>query len=111
MTTLTTTMIEETDLGRLIGLADMEPQEQEELLSRIGELIMESVMIRAVAELTDDEAIALTSAINACANPEALTALLTARVPDIDSLIREESFAFRNECAELLTKTEHLTAS
>lgn len=93
------------DLGQLLGIADMSAAEQDDTLARIGELIMESVMIRAVSEMDDEEATALANDAKACADAGALAELLHARVPGIDDLIVEESQAFRAECIDLLTKT------
>jgi hypothetical protein len=101
----TETSLSHKDLGYLLGIADMPAAEQDALLAGIGELIMESVMIRAVSSMSDEEASALAKDAAACTDARALAELLHARVPDIDDLILEESQAFREECINLLTKT------
>lgn len=99
------TSLQNKDLGQLLGIAGMSAAEQDDTLSRIGELIMESVMIRAVSEMNDEEAAALAKDASACADAGALAELLHARVPEIDDLILEESQAFRAECIDLLSRT------
>ena len=99
-----TTTLEQKDLGELLGIAELEPAAQEDMLARIGELVMESAMVRAVSEMTDDEASALSAAVAACTDPAQLAEVLKARVPNIDELIQEESAAFRHECIDLLTR-------
>jgi hypothetical protein len=47
-----TTALEQKDLGELLGIAELEPAAQEDMLARIGELVMESAMVRAVSEMT-----------------------------------------------------------
>lgn len=101
----TDTSLVNKDLGQLLGIAGMSEAEQDDTLSRIGELIMESVMIRAVSEMSDEEAAALAKDTAACTDAGSLAELLHARVPNIDDLILEESQAFRAECIDLLTRT------
>jgi hypothetical protein len=99
-----TTALAQKDLGELLGIAELEPNAQEDMLTRIGELVMESAMVRAVSEMTDDEASALSQAVVACNDPAELAKVLQERVPHIDELIAEESEAFRTECIDLLTR-------
>jgi hypothetical protein len=99
-----TTALEQKDLGELLGIAELEPAAQEDMLARIGELVMESAMVRAVSEMTDEEASALSAAVVACTDPAELADVLKARVPNIDELIAEESVAFREECIDLLSR-------
>lgn len=101
----TDTSFDNKDLGQLLGIAGMSAAEQDDTLARIGELIMESVMIRAVSEMNDEEAGTLAKDAAACADAGSLAELLHARVPNIDDLIIEESQAFRAECIDLLTRT------
>jgi len=98
------TVIPKKELGELLGLDALDQAERDQMLEGIGELIMESVIMRAVADMTDEEAEAFAAEITKCADPEMLIEVLAARVPTIDDLIREESEAFRTACTDLMTQ-------
>jgi hypothetical protein len=102
----TSTTGAEQDLGTLLGLADLEPAEQEIMLARIGELVMESVMIRAMSEMTDEEAETVSKEVAACTDAASIAETLAKHIPNIDDLIIEESNAFREECVDLLQRVD-----
>jgi hypothetical protein len=91
-------------LEQFLGLSSLDAAEQEELLVRIGELIMESVLLRAVAELDDAQALKLREDALAADTPEKLVEVLEQHVPNIDTLIEEESTAFKEECVSLISR-------
>ena len=92
------------DLGEMLGLSALSTYERDAMLEGIGELIMESVITRAVADMTDEEAEAFAFDVTQCADPAALADMLAVRVPNIDTLIQEESDAFRAECMDLMER-------
>lgn len=91
----------ELDLVKILGLSGLEGEELENMLSSIGSLIMESVLLRVVAGLTDEEAAALDSYATSNPSPVELYDYMKTRVPELDTLFEEESAAFREECARI----------
>ena len=104
----TTTNIIDTknDLSEILGLAALSERERDDMLEGIGELIMESVITRAVADMSDQEAEIFAQDVAGCADADALSALLERRVPNIDTLIQEESDAFHKECTDLMARVQ-----
>jgi hypothetical protein len=91
-------------LEQFLKISLMDAIEQEGLLVRIGELIMESVLLRAVAELDDTHAEKLREDALVADTPEKLVDVLEQHVPNIDTLIAEESAAFKEECIALISR-------
>ena len=67
MTTTTTHSVEE-----LLGLSGLEGRERDDMLERIGALVMESVFLRVVAGLSDTESVAFGEFAETNPTPEAM---------------------------------------
>lgn len=89
------------DLAGVLGLAGLSGEELEVMLENIGSLIMESVLLRSIGGMTEEEAAALDSYVSTNPSPEDLYDYLTSKVPDLDTIFDEESTAFREECARI----------
>ncbi len=98
---MTNTPIQDMDISEIIGLSGLVGAEQEDMLERIGSLILESVMLRVIAGMSDEEASAFESFVATDPSPEQMNAYIQERVPDIDSIFEEERAAFREECIRI----------
>lgn len=92
----------EANIENILGLSGLKGEELEDMLASIGSLIMESVILRVVAGLTDEEAAALDSYASSNPSPVELYDYMKERVPELDTLFEEESAAFREECVRIL---------
>jgi hypothetical protein len=96
------------DFSQLLGLSEMSDAERDEMLSNIGSLILESVLLRAVATMTEDETNQFTEFVAQDPNPEALLNEMRRVIPDIDTLVAEETEAFKEECARVFARQNQL---
>ena len=106
MTTTTSHSVEE-----LLGLGGLEGRERDDMLERIGTLVMESVFLRVVAGLSDAESVTFGEFADTNPTPEAMYEYLEKIVPDIEDIWKEEVEAFRGECAAVLERQGTLVPS
>jgi len=99
MTTTTTHSVEE-----LLGLSGLEGSERDDMLERISSLVMESVFLRVVAGLSDEESVAFGEFADTNPSPEAMYEYLAKIVPEIEEIWKEEVEAFRGECTAVLER-------
>jgi hypothetical protein len=91
-----------------LGLDLLPPEEREEVVARIGEVIFEGVMFRTVQALDDVKKEALTQLFDAShADPEneqkqeAIQAFIATNVPDFASYLTQEIDALKNAPQDL----------
>ncbi len=106
MTTSTTHSVEE-----LLGLSGLEGRERDDMLERIGTLVMESVFLRVVAGLSDAESLAFGEFADTNPSPEVMYEYLEKIVPEIEDIWKEEVEAFRGECIAVLERQGTLIPS
>lgn len=92
------------DLSDLIGLNTLPEEERETMLANIGSLILESVMLRAIAGMPDADAKKLGECIATDPAPEVLLEVLQNLVPDLEDLMEEETLAFKQECVDVMER-------
>lgn len=96
------------DLTELLGLSGMSESERDEMLANIGSLILESVLLRAVASMSEDQTNQFTEFVAQDPNPEALLNELRRMIPHIDELVAEETEAFKAECVRVFERQNQL---
>lgn len=92
----------EKDISSLLGLTGLEGSERDDMLARIGSLVMESVLLRVIAGFNDEEALAFEKFAETNPEPEAMYDYMKERVPELDDIFDEEREAFREECVKVL---------
>lgn len=85
------------NITSIIGLDGAPEAEQERRYSEIGELLMESIMLRALAGMDDAAAEALEAFAASNPTPEEMLAYLRKAAPDLDRIAEEEVRAFKEE--------------
>ncbi|HUY69710.1 MAG TPA: hypothetical protein VMU70_01670 [Candidatus Tyrphobacter sp.] len=88
-----------------LGLELLTPDQQEDALDKIGRLIYQGTLERALERLSDsdlDEFEKNFSGDNA--DPEAVMRFLKDKIPDLDRLTEEEVKDFRDKTADFLSK-------
>lgn len=94
----------EKDISELIGINDAPAAERDDMLVRIGELILEAVILRVIADLSEENTAALEAYLQTDPEPEALLLKLEEFSPNIDTLFGEEVLAFKRECVAVMER-------
>lgn len=95
----------EKDISELIGLSGLEGAERDEMLEQIGQIILESVMIRVMAGFTEEQAADFEAFVATDPIPELMVAKLQSLVPELDTIFEEEVIAFKKECIAVMGRS------
>ena len=90
---------------RILGVDKMTPEEQEKIINRVGGIIFQSVLLRALPTLDEKSLKEYEKLMDAKAEPETVLDFFFEKVPDFLRIITEESEKFQKESAEALGKT------
>jgi len=101
MTTTNTKL--ETDLSSLMGLDGLTDEEKVVFLNEIGDLVLESALLRLVADLTDDQQEALDQFLEAEPDADTLMKHLLAHHANFETLLEEEMVAIREETQTVMS--------
>lgn len=99
------------DLIEELGLENLSQEQQENILSDMGEIIQQRVMLRIIEELGDgnkDEFVKLLEEKKD--RPEEIEGFIRAKIPEADDIMMEEIGAYKKEIIELverLKKTDY----
>ena len=88
-------------IADVLGIGLLPPKEQEMFLNNVGELILETSLIRLVAELTTEEEIALAQYVETEPQPEVLIEHLLKHHSSFKNIFKQEVQIFTNEAKKV----------
>ncbi len=94
------------DIIGLLGLELMSESEQTEIITDIGDLVMESVLLRLVAEMSKEQQEALDQFMESDPTSETLMNHLASHYSSFTTIWDEEVKAFRRDALSVLKNTE-----
>ena len=92
------------DIGELLGLNGVSVAERDEMLANIGSLILESTMMRVIGGFSDEETGKFEEFVAQDPSPEAMLNELRRIEPAIDTIVKEETIAFKEECIKVMER-------
>lgn len=92
------------DIITLFNIKDLPEDKQEETINRIGKIIFQNVLMRALPMLTEEELAKYETLLSANATPEELMNFFGEKIPNFLEIIKEESINFRDQAAEMFSK-------
>lgn len=92
------------DMSELLGLTGLKGTERDDMLVRIGGLVIESVFLRVVGGMSDEESLAFSNFSTTNPSPEQMYEYLQSKVPELEDIWNEEAEAFREECLRVLER-------
>ena len=93
------------DLVKELGLESLPEEKQLEILEKIGSIIFQSVLLRVLDLLDDDQKDELEKLFKEKADdPNAVLKFMEDNVPDIDGIVKEEVTKFKTETLDIITK-------
>jgi hypothetical protein len=96
------TTLTSSDLSSLLGLSELPDIEQAQFLARVGELVIESSLLRLVSELTYDQQVALEHYLETNPDPTVFMEYLLTHHASFAMILEEEMQAFRDECVAVM---------
>jgi len=93
---------EQKNLEDLFGTKEMSQAQRDDFMERVGNIVMESSVLRLLASLTEEQIEDLETHLVDESSPEVLLGYLLSHYPDFSNIIEEEINAFRAEANEIL---------
>jgi len=90
------------NIADLIGLGGLSDDEKVAFLSEIGDVVLESAMLRLVGDLSEDQTEALDQFLETEPEPEVLMKHLFEHHKDFETILEEEIAALREETKAVL---------
>lgn len=90
------------DMSQLLGLETLSEVEQAAFLAQVGELVIESALLRLVADLNSDQEAAINHYLETNPEPEVFMEYLVKHHATFEKILEEEVIAFREECVAVL---------
>lgn len=78
-------------LIQALGIQDLDAEKQQQILERTGAVIYQSIVTRAMEEMTDEQADEFEKMLEGEATPESVLAFFQANIPGFDQMIDEEA--------------------
>lgn len=97
------TQLLQQDIAPLLGIDDMPTEDRDAFMENIGSLILESVCMRLVASMSEEEAIELSKTFETTQDPEAFIQALEKKYPEINTIFTEEVAAFKEEAIAVMS--------
>jgi hypothetical protein len=97
----TTNIIQE-DISDIIGLNTLPEEEQILMMRNIGDIVLESALLRLTADLTDEQALALSQYMENVADQNILLNHIIENYKNFTSILQEEISAFKEEAIAIM---------
>jgi hypothetical protein len=93
-----------TDVAPLLGLESLSELEQADFLAQLGELIIESAVLRLTETLSNDQQVAINYYLDTKPAPEVFMQYLLTHHANFKTILEEEIASFRAECISVMGK-------
>lgn len=97
------TILEQNIIGTL-GLETLSDQEKVAFLSQVGDVLIESVLLRLVADMTPEQEVSLGYYLETSPDSETLLTHLLEHYKDFELILQEEIIAFKEEAITSLAQ-------
>jgi hypothetical protein len=88
----------------LFEINKLPEDKQEETISRIGKIIFQSVLVRVLPVLNEEELAQYEKLVETGVEPDVLLDFLFEKIPNFLEIVAQESENFRKESAEVLSQ-------
>lgn len=86
----------------ILGIDKLPVEQQKDTMEKLGALVYQEVMIRALDIMDDPDKDAFEKLLSENPNPEAMFTFLAEKVPNIDEIATEEAEKLRAESATIM---------
>lgn len=92
------------NITNALEIDSLPPEEQQEIILRVGAIIYQNVLIRVMEILTDSEQDEFEKLLDTGAKPEEIFAFLKDKVKDFEKIIDEEAVKFRDKSSNMMSQ-------
>lgn len=90
-----------------LGLEALSEDKQVEILEKIGQIIFQSVLIRVMDIMSEEDKDEFDELLGVKADDtEAVLGFLQGKVPNLDEIVKEEVIKFKTETLDIISKVE-----
>ncbi len=86
----------------ILGIDKLPAEKQKEAMERLGGIVYQEVMLRALDAMTEEDKDAFEKMIETNPDPEAMFTYLATKVPNLNEIVSEEAESLRTEATEIL---------
>jgi hypothetical protein len=84
-----------------LGIASLPVAQQDQMIERIGKLIFQGTLMRALQDMTEQDQKELETLLKT-PNEAALMGFLKAKVPNLEEIVKEEAERFKQEAQKAM---------
>ena len=88
----------------ILGIDKLPAEQQKEAMERLGAIVYQEVMLRAIDAMTDEQKDEFEKLIEKDPDPETMFIFLSEKVPNIAAIVAEEAEKLRTESADIMSE-------
>jgi len=90
------------EITNLLSLDNLLPEEREEIILRVGALIYQNIMTRALEIMSEADQDEFEKMLDAQSGPEEIFVFLKNKVPNFEEIMKEEAEKFKNKATGIM---------
>jgi hypothetical protein len=90
----------------ILGINTLPVEKQKEAMERLGAIVYQEVMLRALDILTEEDKDEFEKLIEKDPNPETMFGFLSEKIPNLEDIVKEEAESLRKESVEIISEIE-----
>ena len=87
-----------------LGIDKLPADQQKEAMERLGAIVYQEVMLRAIDAMTDEQKDEFEKLIEKDPDPETMFTFLSEKVPNIAAIVAEEADKLRTDSADIMNE-------
>jgi len=91
-------------ITKILDLEKLSGTEREDILIKIGSIIFQNVLARALEKISDKEQDEFEAILDKNADPEEIFEFLKSKVDDLDKIIEEEAIKFKDKASNIMSQ-------
>jgi hypothetical protein len=89
---------------KILGIDTLPIEQQKETMEKLGAIVYQEVMLRALDAMTDEDKDEFEKLIEKDPSPEAMFTFLSQKVPNLDAIAKEEAEKLHAESADIMSQ-------
>ena len=90
------------NISSALEINSLPPEEQQEIILRVGALIYQNVLIRVIEMMTEKDQDEFEKLLDKNANPEDIFSFLKEKIKDLEKIIDEEAIKFKDKASNIM---------
>jgi len=90
------------NIAKILDLEKLSETEREEILMKIGSIIFQNVLMRALETITENEQNEFDAILDKNGSPEEIFQFLSKKISNFDKIVEEEALKFKNKSIDIM---------